>query len=252
MALMKSKTVHYLIISLILMVAHLSSVTAVTDAELEALEKQIEQLESKEKKQLEAAEKKKAVAAAKRKEEIKRKAEAEAKRKAEELRLTELERQRQEKEAKERADEEKKQKYDALIAYAQQAFANKDKTQAIARYNEALALLPDDVTALSGIQQAQKLMDPFCYQLIGTWKEHTSKDITKFYENGIVSFKSTIVAYEHTWECHPDRREISMNYLNNDNPEYITSFKLLDDNKKLLFVEYGILYAEKISDGHAN
>ena len=46
---MKSKTAHSLIISLILTVGYLTSVTAVTDAELEALEKQIEQQEAEEK-----------------------------------------------------------------------------------------------------------------------------------------------------------------------------------------------------------
>ena len=45
---MKSKTILILFSSLILTVGYLTSVTAVTDAELEALEKQIEQQEAEE------------------------------------------------------------------------------------------------------------------------------------------------------------------------------------------------------------
>ena len=58
-----------LIISLILTIGHLTSVQVVTDAELEALEKQIEQQEVDEKKKVE--------------EEVKRKAEEKRKAKAE-------------------------------------------------------------------------------------------------------------------------------------------------------------------------
>lgn len=106
------------------MVGYLTSVTAVTDAELEALEKQIEQQE--------AEEKKKAEEEVKRKAEEKRKAKAEAekkrlvelekqlqeeqkqledeKKKNEEARLAELDRKRHEEEAKRLALEEQKRK----------------------------------------------------------------------------------------------------------------------------------------------
>ena len=79
---------HSLIISLILMVGYLTPVQAVTDAELEALEQQIEQQEADEQKQTEA--------------EAKRKAEAEKLDKKK--RLAELEKQR--KEELRRLDEE--------------------------------------------------------------------------------------------------------------------------------------------------
>ena len=82
---MRSNKVHSLIACLIacfiLGVGYLTPVQAVTDAELEALEKQIEQLETEEKKQAEAARKTKVEAEAKRKAEQKRKAEAEAEKK---------------------------------------------------------------------------------------------------------------------------------------------------------------------------
>jgi len=73
-----------LIVCLILTIGYVNHIEAVTDAELEALEKQIEQQEAEEIKQAEVEKKKKAEAEAKRKVEQKRKAAAEAKRIAEE------------------------------------------------------------------------------------------------------------------------------------------------------------------------
>ena len=64
---MKSKTTLSLIVCMILMDGNLSHVHAVTDAELKALEKQLEQQEAEEKKQAKAEEKKKVVLEAKRK-----------------------------------------------------------------------------------------------------------------------------------------------------------------------------------------
>ena len=104
-----------LIICLILMTVYLFPAQAVTDAELEALEKQIEQQEAEEKKQAKDEEKKKAESEAKRKVEKKRKVEAEAKRreeeakgKAEEARLAEIERQRQEEETNKKTNEQQR------------------------------------------------------------------------------------------------------------------------------------------------
>lgn len=122
---MKSKPSHILFISLILMVAHLTSVQAVTDAELEALEKQIEQQEAEEKKQAEAkrqseakaeVEKRRTVELEKQRreeqrlfEEEKRKLEKE-KKKLEQVRQAELERKQQEEETKRLLLEEQKRK----------------------------------------------------------------------------------------------------------------------------------------------
>ncbi len=115
---MKSKTAHSLIVCLILMVGYLTQVQAVTDAELEALEKQIEQQEVEEKKQAETKLEKQRLLEEKRllekqveemrtlKAEQKRLAEEkiieeEKKRQEEEARLAELERQREEEERRE-------------------------------------------------------------------------------------------------------------------------------------------------------
>ena len=113
-----------LIVSLILMVGYLTPVQAVTDAELEALEKQIEQLEveekadNKRKKETEelAIEKKRLIELEKQRleeqkrfDEEKNKLE-EDKRKLEEARQAELKRKQQEEEAKRLALEEQKRK----------------------------------------------------------------------------------------------------------------------------------------------
>jgi len=243
-----------LIVCLIIMIGQINHVEAVTDAELEALEKQIEEQE--------VDEKKKAKEEVKRKAEEKRKAKAEAEKKRlvelekkqrqEEARFAEIERQNQEEEAaKKRVEEEKKEKYTSLIAEAEQAVSNKDKELAMSKYNEALALYRGDTVANTGIKEAMKLMNKFCYELIGTWKEPNG-DIAKFYENGIVKFKFTYGAYEHPWECYPELRQVKMNYLDNNNPVYITSFKLLNDNKRLYFSDRDVLYVEKISDSYVD
>ena len=235
------------------MIGYINHVEAFTDAELEALEKQIEELEVDEKKKVDekvkrkAEEKRKAKAEA----EKKRLVESEKKQRQEEARLAEIERQSQEEAAKKRVEEEKKEKYTSLIAEAEQAVSNKDKELAMSKYNETLALYPGDTVANTGMKEAEKLMNKFCYELIGTWKE-PSGDITKFYENGIVKFKFTFGAYEHPWECYPEIRQVKMNYLNNNNPVYITSFKLSNDNKSLYFSDRDVLYVEKISDSYVD
>jgi phage-related minor tail protein len=118
---------HGLIVCLILMVGYLTPVHSVTDAELEALEKQIEQQEVEEKQQAEAeakrraeaeklAEKKRLAELEKQRQEEQRRFEEEKdkleqeKRKLEEARQAELDRKQREKEAKRLAEEEQKHK----------------------------------------------------------------------------------------------------------------------------------------------
>jgi hypothetical protein len=194
------------------MVGYLTSVTAVTDAELEALEKQIEQLEAEEIKQIEAAEKKKAEA--KRRVERKRKAEAEMEKKRlaeqkiiEEARLAELDRQRQEEEAKKRAEEEKKEKYTLLITEAEQAISNKDKELAISKYEKALVLYSEDKDAVNGILEAKKLKHKLCYEVLGAWI-WDNKYTLNIKENG--TFTGTGIS-ERTWSCSdPENRTIEL------------------------------------------
>ena len=239
----------------ILGIAYLFPVQAVTDAELEALEKQIEQQEVEEKKQSET-ERKAKIEAQRKAEEAKQLAEEkkrleEEKKKIEEARKVELERKREEEVANKKAEQEKTKKYNSLISEAEQAISNKNKELAISKYNEALVIVPGDIVVGTGLKNAEKLMNKFCYELIGTWKE-LNGDITKFYENGIVKFVFTFGEYEHPWECFPEKRQVKMNYLDNNNPVYITSFKLSNDNKRLYFSDRNVLYVEKISDGYVD
>ena len=210
MAPMKSNTTHSLFVCMILMAGYLNPVTAVTDAELEALEKQIEQQE--------AEEKKKAEAEAKRKVEQKRKAEAEVEKKRlvelekqrqeEQRRLTELERKRQEEEAKKRAEEEKKEKYTLLIAEAEQAVRNKDKELAISKYNEVLVIAPNNPVANSGLKEAEKLMDKVCYAFFGKWVWEKSKETMEILENGTIITSSLLGDKTFNWTCIPENRQL--------------------------------------------
>jgi len=196
---MQSKTPLILSSILILTIGYQIPVHAVTDAELEALEKQIEQLESEEKQQ--AEDKRKAEAAAKRIEEQKRKANAEAEKK----RLAELEKQRIEEEerlleeTKNREEEEKKEKYTKLITEAEQAVTNKDKELAISKYNEALTLSPGDSVANSGIRKAEKLKHKVCYDVLGNWVLKADKAEIK--EDGTFTWDIGIASGSGTWEC---------------------------------------------------
>ncbi len=240
MKLMKSKTTHSFIISLILMVGYLTQVQAVTDAELEALEKQLEQQEAEEIKQAEAAEKKKVEAAAKRKAEIKRKSEAEAKRKAEEARLAELERKRQEEEAKKRAEKEKKEKYNLLIAEAEQAVRNKDKELAINKYNEALALVPGDTIANLGMKEAENLLEKGCYKIVAAWRGSGFGPLLAKYDSTIdfningtfkqkAIFSRKVYDFKGIWKClNPDKGEFTKQYSSDE-----TKFPIKIEGDKL-------------------
>jgi len=197
-----------LIVCLILAVGYLTPVQAVTDAELEALEKQIEQQE--------VDEKKKAEEEVKRKAEYKRKAKAEAEKKRlvelekkqrqEELRLLKEERRKLE-EARQieldrkQQEKEKKEKYDLLIAEAEQAISNKDKELSISKYTEVLALIPGDTVANLGMKEAEKLMDKECYEILGEWT--IEKNWEGYRGNMNIKVDGTLVMENHkgTWKC---------------------------------------------------
>ena len=211
---MKSKAIHSLIVCLILTAGHLTSVTAVTDAELEVLEKQIEQLEAEEKQRADTEAKADEAVRMKKQAESKARADAEAKRKAEEVEQVKLEKQKQEAEAKakEKAEEEEKSKYNALIAEAEKAFNDKDKTQAIQKYNEALALFPGDVVATRGLVDAEGLKHKLCYEVLGKWiwDKAFGKDYIILYDGGSLDYQTSIKG-SGNWECtSPETRTIKL------------------------------------------
>ena len=163
-----------LIVCLILTVGYLTSVTAVTDAELEALEKQIEQQEVEENQKAEAEAKRKAVLEkqrlekAKRVAEEKRKAEAqrqeEAKRVAEEKRKEE-EAQKQEEELKilaeqKRIEEEKRKAAEARLAELERQRQEEAKKRAEEEKKEKYNLLLSKGRDLALITEGAKLSTP--------------------------------------------------------------------------------------------
>ncbi len=211
---MKSISAHSLIVCLIISIGYLPPVHAVTDAELEALEKQLEQQEAEEKKQVERERNEKAAAEAKRKadqkreieaeqnrkeqEEVNHFAEAEAKKKAEEARFAEIERQRLEDENKKKAEEEKRAYFFQYIRHAESAMDNKDYKGALKNYTQALEILPSDSEALAGQSRAKKLLDA-CAVLVGEWDWSFDIFVT-INADGSMSSRA-LIPNHGTWEC---------------------------------------------------
>jgi hypothetical protein len=210
---MKSKTPLIPLFSFILAISYLPTTHAVTDAELEALEKQIEQQEN--------IEKKKANAVIKRKtdEKLKANVEAEKKQRQEELRLLEEERSKLEEEKREleitrqaelerkrldevkkRAEEEKKKKYNSLVTEAKESVNNRDKELAISKFNNALTLYPNDSEAEFGIKDAEKLMDKACYNVLGEWIDFGNKIMVKP-DGTVESYNMVLGAITAKWKC---------------------------------------------------
>ncbi|MCH8976756.1 MAG: cell envelope integrity protein TolA [Proteobacteria bacterium] len=215
---MKSKTAHSLIISLILTVGHLTSVTAVTDAELEALEKQIEQQEAEEIKRAEAEAKRRAEAE-KLAEEKKRLVELE-KQRQEEARLAEIERQRREKKIKkqemevaQKLEKERNDKLNSLMAKAEDAKSSNDYELAITKYNYVLEEFPDNTEALSNIDRIKLILEN-CKSILGKWD---------WFNGAIMDYKpdgtfvwTLLISGGGSWECiNPEKNEFYMTHTNN-------------------------------------
>jgi F0F1-type ATP synthase membrane subunit b/b' len=144
-----------------------------TDAELDALEKQIRQLEVE---QTEAE--RKAAAAA----EEKRMEEERIRKEAEERSIAEAARKKLEEETA-RAEQERRDRYDRQIELAGN-YMNQDKFDlALTEYQKLLNDFPEDPGVLDGIRTAQKYLNA-CNGFVGRW--HVEP-------NGI------------KWEVHPDK-----------------------------------------------
>jgi len=236
---MKSKTSPILFLSLILTFGYLAPVTAVTDAEIEALEKQIQQLESKENKQIENEKQKRVDAEAKRKAELKRNKEAEAKSKAElenqrvleekrlaeekekqreAKRLAELEKQRQEDEIKKKAEEEaQKMEEEKLEQFSQHmkngdsAIKNKEYMEALRIYTQALEIFPSNSEALTGQSRAREFQD-ICAVLVGEW-EWSFNSFVIISADGNLQSKS-LIPNHGKWECtDPTQRKFTLRWV---------------------------------------
>lgn len=246
---MKFKLKYILFICFLLSVSSLTYVAAVTDAELEALEKQIEQLESDEKRQAEA--KKKAEARAKSKarvdkqlaEEQKHKANAEAENK----RLAELEMQRQEEKIKKQAmeaaqklEKERNDKLNSLIAKAEDAESSNDYELAITKYNYVLEEFPDNTEAVSNIDRIKLILEN-CKSILGKWD---------WFNGAIMDYKpdgtfvwTLLISGGGSWECiNPEKNEFYMTHTNNsqwDGPIWV-----VDKGQKLKGKDHNVFGGE--------
>ncbi len=223
-----------------------------TDDQLLELEQQIEQQEKAKQRAAEdarrSAEAQKLKEERARLEEERRKLEEE-RNKIETARQDEIIQIQKEEEAMIKAENEQREKFNDFITSGHTALETKDKTNALSNFQQAVLLYPNNMEALTGLKKAEELLDPFCYKFTGTWEQPGwGGETVKFYENGKVSFKSTVVYHENEWFCHPDKKEISMDILNNVSNAPLYSFKLSNDNTKIYFVKRNQLYLQKISD----
>ena len=206
-----------LIICLILTVGFLSPTLAVTDAELEALEKQIEQQEEEEK-QRQADEEKKRLEEEKRLTEKKteeiiiederKRSESEAQRirELEEYKLSETERKRKEEEEKLRAEKKKQETYNKHIKLAKTYMAEDKFDMAIDEYQIVLNTFPEDVGAKDGISEAQKYLNA-CDDIVGTWNVEPNGITWVIHNDNKVFGTWLIFSANGFWECMNARKK---------------------------------------------
>ena len=256
---------HQKIVLLIMLACFTMQVSAVTEAELEALEKQIEQQEAERKQQLqEAEEARRRAEKEQRKAEERRQAEAEAKKRAEEeerrleemrqaaeleqerlqaeqqrldeerriaeqARLEELERKRIEEEAREKVEREKMEKYVRIMNEAEQALAGKDYELAEEKYRQALVLYENDSDARERLSYLEGLSS-VCDMAVGSW-DWFHGGITNIHANGTIDGVWTIFSNTGTWECNdPAERKIILRWNVGGWIDYLV---LSDDGRRL-------------------
>jgi len=254
---MKSISVHCVLFILFLTVGYHPSVSAVTDADLEALEKQIEQQELEKKKQAEAeAQKKNAEARRKHEEELKRIEEAGAKRRAEEARLAEEERRRQEEaadkaaeaearrkaeearlaeeDAKKReeetkkAEEEKRKQFSQYMRLADSAMNSKNYQDALELYTQALEIIPDDPEALAGQTKAREYQK-VCSAIVGEWDWVFGIFVIIKADHSLKA--RALISNTGTWECtDPSQREFTLHWALGG---WVETLTLSEDNNTL-------------------
>lgn len=220
------------------MVGPLANVQAVTDAELEELEKQIEQQEAKEKQKTEAA-RRNAEAAAKEKAEAKRKAEEESTRRAkaemmkkaeeEADKIAEAERKLKDEQEKLRLEKVRNEIFNSLMAEAKSAESSKDYNLAITKYDNVLNEFPDNAEAKSNIARIQSVLEN-CKSIIGEWDWFNGARMV--YKPDGTFVWNLFFTGGGTWECiNPEENEFYMTHTNNsqwDGPIWV-----VENGKKL-------------------
>jgi hypothetical protein len=241
---MKLKTTQRLLFCLILTIGHITSVSAVTDAELEALEKQIERQEAQDQQHKAKLEKQRLEDARRQAE---NKAEEKRKKEAEQKWLTELENQRQQEQlqleadmkqqreaqsaetARKQQEQEKRSKYNLLISDAERASENKDYDRAEDKYNQALVLYPDDNQALAGKESNQKLINA-CDNAVGSWDWFHGGN-TNIHADGTIDGTWMVFSNTGTWECKdPAKRLVVLRWKVGG---WIDNLFLSDDGNEL-------------------
>jgi tetratricopeptide (TPR) repeat protein len=181
-----------------------------TDADLEELERQIEQQEAEQ-----AEAKRRAEAEAKRKaeEEARRKAEEEARREqeAQARAQAEAEAQRMAEEKKRRMQlEQQQEKFKTYMNDADAAMSAGNFSSALQAYTQALEIFPDDGAALAGYARAEEFRN-VCVGIVGEWS-------WVFGSTTIVRADGTlqnifIIPNQGTWECtDPSQRKFTLRW----------------------------------------
>jgi tetratricopeptide (TPR) repeat protein len=224
---MKIKTISYLYFSGIILLGFILPVYAVTDAELEALEKQLEQQEIEAKEQAKAESKNKAEEEAKRKAAQKRKLEVEAKRKhqdeldrlaeeeakieAEKAKLAEMERLRQEEEEKKKAEKINREQFSQHMKNAESAMNDKKYDEALESYSKAIEIFSNDVNAIAGQSSARELKDA-CAAIVGEW-DWAFDIFVIISADGNLQAKA-LISNHGKWECtDPLQRKFTLRWV---------------------------------------
>ncbi len=251
---MGSNKLPYLFSGLIFILVHSISVLAVTDAELDALEKQLKQQERQETQRLqnvqdEKKRKDEAEAEANQQEEIetdkkrrieldkqskqekleRQRREEEQTKEREALRLIKEEQSRKEREEKIRAELEKKAQYENHINKAAIYMENENYSEALAEYNLLLVSFPNDAIAIEKIKIANALIKS-CTEIAGRW-QISHGPVWTVYENNTADGAWLIFAAKGEWDClSAKNREFFVSW-----PGYgwVDYFKLSEDANRL-------------------
>lgn len=212
---MKSIFITGLISCLTLVLCSTVSVQAVSNADLLELEKQIEQQEAEDKES-----EQRAIEDLRRKTETRELKEQQQRLELERTRVEKerraLEALKQDQDNKRKSIEQEKlqkkkdreMKFDHFINAAKVALDNKARDTAISQFEQALAIIPDDISAKQGLSDANKLKDKVCYDVLGEWHWNNGDAKLTLHENGTLDY---IYWGNHTgnWQCNsPGSRQI--------------------------------------------
>ncbi len=224
---MNTRSIQIIFILASLTVATFQAVNAVTDAELEALEKQLEQQETQAIEQAEKDKLEKAAAEAKRKAEQSRKREAEVRRKQQEelnrlaeekarlqgerAKLADMERQRLHEEEQRKAEAVKQEQFSQYMRNAETAMNDKKYEEASQSYSQAVEIYPNDAKALAGQTKARELNEA-CSALVGEW-DWVFDVFVVVSADGNLQAKA-LISNTGTWECtDPLQRKFTLHWV---------------------------------------